>query len=265
MDNAYTYFCSLKERRGTKGNIYSFKTRINHLMGLAAMYGFLCRMNFTKCNPWVIVRESLPTTKGAPTFRFKMFSKEEVQRIIAAPKGDAKQALRDRAMLAVFFGGGLRLSEVRNINIEHFYKSHEDFYCIYLPHTKNREVVHQSVNDWVAEPVKILVASRLQEGAKPSDPLFVSYKMEDYKYMPQGRISSKQIYNHFKKYAEKADIKGVSPHCARHTFVSHLKIQKFDDVDVARASRHKALSMVRNYDQRLFSPSDNVGRFLKYE
>ncbi len=262
LKEAYGFFAEIKNRIGSDGKPLAHKTRINYLMALSAIYGFLKKCDVAKSNPWVELRASLPSLVGAQKKQFRMLSAEEVIAMLSAPQGSSKRVIRDRAMLSILFASGVRLSELHQLNIGDFKVSPEGVIYLLLRQTKNGDTAYQSIPEWCAERVSELVKARYQEGATNDDPLFPQYKNSG---LPGGRCSRRAIQKIFKKYARLCGIEGVSPHCARATFTTHLLMQGFSEREVAFATRHKSRRMVQVYDKRTLSIANNVALKLKYK
>ena len=263
VENCYAFFAYHKRRLAPDGKPLAWATVVRYVNVLASCYGFLCRIGKVKENPWIHLREALPSLNGPQKTQRRMLSKEEVMSLIHAPEKNTPWGIRDRAMFAVFFGGGLRRSEVHKLNIEDFKVSPTGIIYLFLKETKTRTNDQQVVPDWVSEHLSVLISLRKAEGAAISDPLFISYFYQNSK--PRARLSKKHINTVFKKYSEELGIEKVTSHCGRVTFVSRLKELGFDDRDVAKASRHQCLAMVKVYDKRRLTLSDNVALKINYE
>jgi integrase/recombinase XerD len=138
---------------------------------------------------------------------------EEITRLIASPTFDEPLAFRDRAMLELAYGAGLRVSEwitlgVRDVLLE------EKLVRVFGKGSKERLVpIGRSAIGAVATYVREL-RPRLEKGAGKGV-LFLNARGE-----PLTRMGAWKI---LRKHVEQAGItKTVSPHTLRHSFATHL-------------------------------------------
>ena len=89
---------------------FSASTMRRKLSTLSSFFRFLCREGQLKTN--VVKTVLAPKTENKlPSF----LSIDEMFRLIDLPKGDSFLALRDRAMLEIFYSTGIRVSELVSI------------------------------------------------------------------------------------------------------------------------------------------------------
>ncbi len=138
---------------------------------------------------------------------------QEVERLINAPSLDEPLAFRDRAMLELAYGAGLRVSEWISIGVRDVLME-ERLVRVFGKGGKERVVpIGRSAIGAVAIYTREL-RPRIERG-KGKGILFLNSRGE-----PLSRMGAWKI---LRKYVEQAGItKRVSPHTLRHSFATHL-------------------------------------------
>jgi integrase/recombinase XerD len=139
---------------------------------------------------------------------------EEVERLLAAPTGGGERALRDRALLEVFYSSGLRVSELASLTVANV-DLEQGFVRVFGKGSKERLV--PLGRRAVAALVVYLEAGRprLVRSGKTGDVLFLSER--------GAALSRVTLWLLVRQYAQRAGIKRpVKPHLLRHSFATHL-------------------------------------------
>ena len=141
-------------------------------------------------------------------------TREEVDRLLAAPDPATVRGLRDRAILETFYATGLRVSELAALNLDSLHFDAEYIRCIGKG-DKERVVpiggrAIAAVQAWL-ERGRPAYAAR----STASRAVFLSRL---------GRpLTRNGLWRHIRAYARKAGIRReLSPHTLRHSFASHL-------------------------------------------
>jgi site-specific recombinase XerD len=162
--------------------------------------------------PWMLKSVPIPKVKRRSTMPV-VLSREEVQQLIAAaPK------TRDRAVIMLMYGAGLRVSEVvrlrtRDVDSEqHILRIHE---------SKGQRSRIVMLDD------ELLAALRAWWKARPAiacnDYLFPGFN-------GRAALTTASVRNIVKAAAKRTTIKKrVHPHCLRHSFATHL-LEQGEDV-----------------------------------
>jgi integrase/recombinase XerD len=142
-----------------------------------------------------------------------VLSPEEVGRLLAAPSLDETLAFRDRAMLELAYGAGLRVSEWITLGVRDLLFD-EGLVRVFGKGSKERLVpIGRSAIGAVAIYLREL-RPRLERG-KGRGILFLNARGE-----PLTRMGAWKI---LRKYVEQVGLaKHVSPHTLRHSFATHL-------------------------------------------
>lgn len=141
----------------------------------------------------------------------EVLSVEEVEAIIASVDTARPSGLRDRAILEVLYGCGLRVSEAVNLRMSDIYLK-EGFLRIVGKGDKERIV---PLGEMAAEALEAWYGARPEPDRGCGDVVFLNRFGR-----PLSRIS---MFNMVKKQAMLAGVtKEISPHTFRHSFATHL-------------------------------------------
>ncbi len=137
----------------------------------------------------------------------------EVGRLLAAPAGGDAYALRDRAMLELFYASGLRVSELAGLTLQQLDLDH-GLVRVFGKGAKERVV---PVGSKAGAALTAYLTAARRHFVKPhtGSQLFLSERGT--------AISRKMLWVLLKKYAKLAGItRRVKPHLLRHSFATHL-------------------------------------------
>ena len=138
---------------------------------------------------------------------------EEIERLLAAPTGGDPRSLRDRALLELFYSGGLRVSELAAVALQEI-DVENGFLRVFGKGSKERVV---PVGRRACEAVAVYLTSGRPHlvKARTGSVLFLNNR--------GGALSRVALGMIVKKYAQRAGItKVVKPHGLRHSFATHL-------------------------------------------
>ncbi len=198
---------TLNRSSGTTGTMKK-NTQNYHLIALRAFLKFLRRRDIESLNP---ERIELAKVGGRD---LDLISASELDRLLKGPEGDSLTALRDRAILELFFSTGLRVSELCNLNQD--LDLSRDEFSVRGKGEKVRVV-------FLSEDAKKAIAAYLKKRGDMSDALFVSYGVGTPKSKDLPRLTPRSVERLVKQYAIKAGItRKVTPHVIRHSFATDL-------------------------------------------
>jgi integrase/recombinase XerD len=153
---------------------------------------------------------------SGPKFRRKLprtLSETEMEKLLAAPSGGDAYAVRDRAMLELFYSSGLRISELCGLALQQVDLEH-GFVRVFGKGAKERVV---PLGTKARDAVVAYLGSARPRLVKPrtGSELFLSER---------GRaISRKTLWHIVRMHARRAGLShAVKPHLLRHSFATHL-------------------------------------------
>lgn len=243
------------------GEVLSDATFSQRLYLLRRIFRFFVAVELADRNPFDAVLLDIPKRQKRQKRPTKLISTEKVMEMLNKPSRRTKVGKRDRCMLALMFGGGLRISEVHGLNVGDVGVTTNGTMFLLLRQTKNGATQRQSLPEWAWEAFTELVSQRAGDGAGNDAPLFPFYSLEG---VARGRLSKETMRRRFKRFAREVGIGPVSPHAARATAATLLKSQGIEDRDVAAFLRHTSTTMVETYDKRVRSPETNPGIKIVY-
>ncbi|MCK9221108.1 MAG: tyrosine recombinase [Limnochordia bacterium] len=153
---------------------------------------------------------------------------------------DTTLGQRNRAILELFYGAGIRLSELASLRLPHLDLSTKQL-RVYGKGRKQRialfgEEAARALERYINDARKCL----LTKSTKQTNILFLNYR--------GGSLSTRGIQKIIKKHAETAIARNdVSPHTLRHSFATHLLIGGCDLRCVQELLGHEKLSTTQIY------------------
>lgn len=136
----------------------------------------------------------------------------EVAAIIESVRVEAPSGRRDRAILEMLYGCGLRVSELCSLRISHVYAD-EGFVRIVGKGNKERLVP-------LGEPAAEAFISYLEVRGDAYAPMYDDIAFLNRFGKPLSRVA---VFNMIKKQALAAGVvKNISPHTFRHSFATHM-------------------------------------------
>lgn len=140
-----------------------------------------------------------------------VLSPYEVGLLLDQTFSEDKYAQRDRAMLEVLYGCGLRVSELSGLDMSAVFLDDEVMRVVGKGSKERLVPLFGTAHDALSN---YLVRWRPQLIRKPTSAVFLNSRGD--------RISRQAIYKMVKKYGESAGIEGLHPHTLRHCCATHL-------------------------------------------
>lgn len=200
IENFFSYLFDLNIGASSQARILS---------GVKSFYRYLLSEDITDIDPTLLI--SSPTLgRHLP----EVLSYEEIQKMIDSIDLSQPNGHRNKAMIEILYGCGLRVSELINLQISDIYKE-DGFLRIFGKGSKERLV---PIGD---NSLKILFqyidGARLHVNVKPkfTDTVFLNSRGTS--------LTRQMVFLIVKDLAERNGIKkSISPHTFRHSFATHL-------------------------------------------
>lgn len=183
----------------------------------------------------------LPTTSGIrlPKRLPKALTPELLERLLASPDQATLQGLRDRALMEVVYGTGLRVSEAMGLRVEEVHLEQAAF-RVTGKRGKTRVVpIPRHTIPWIE---KYLTEVRPRLVRRPVASLFLGDR--------GAALSRQSAYGILEKHRRYAGIpQAVSPHTLRHTYAVHLVRGGADLRVVQELLGHASIATTQVYTQ----------------
>ena len=216
--------------RKERGNGDSAVNR--HVTVLKSFYRAIVAMNHL--DPDQNPMAHFPKIKAAPNKMPVFLSEEEIQKLIAQPRSDTVLGLRDRAIITLLYGTGIRANECATLKEGDV--DLESYTILVLGKGGHERVL--PLNQEVARALRLYRQARGR--VIPSAEFFRSRN--------GGGLSRNAVYERVRTHAAKAKIeRRVSPHRLRHTFATHLVKKGVQLVTIRDLLGHRCISSTQIY------------------
>jgi site-specific recombinase XerD len=175
-----------------------------------------------------------PKIKAAPRRFSETLNEDEVARLIESPDTDTVLGIRDRALLILIYGTGIRASECSGLDDDDIDLNSRTVRVL-------GKGGHERTIPLNEEVVRALAQYRLvRDSAGKRKGFFISRRGK--------RMGRGAIYQRVRLHAQNAGIrKRVSPHRLRHTFATHLVRAGVDIVTVRDLLGHRLITSTQIY------------------
>lgn len=164
---------------------------------------------------------------------------EDIEQLLSVIDTTVKGGVRDRALLEMLYGTGMRVSEISECRISQILME-EQFILIHGKGNKERFVpIGDIAFQWILRYLEV------------ERPRIATVKSEDYLFVNLrggASISRMGLWKIIQKYVQKANItKSVSPHTFRHSFATHLLEGGADLRVVQELLGHSSITTTERY------------------
>jgi integrase/recombinase XerD len=203
------------------------------LSAVRGFYRYLVREGLTQADPTARI-DSPRLGRPLP----KTLSEADVERLLAAPAGDAPEALRDAAMLELLYASGLRVSELVGLRLAQL-DLNRGVLVVLGKGSRERlvpvgEAALARIESYLSGARGALLAGQV------SDALFVTRR--------GGGMTRQAFWHRLRAHARTAGFERLpSPHTLRHAFATHLLNHGADLRAVQMLLGHADLSTTQIY------------------
>jgi integrase/recombinase XerD len=196
----------LRTHPSTSGRTYAASSIARIVVAVRGLHRFLAREGLTQGD--VAARVATPrATRSLP----KALSVDEVERLLAAPTGAGPLTRRDRAMLELLYGAGLRISELVGLDVDDLDQV-DQLVLVRGKGDKQRLVpfggpAGEALDAWLIQG---------RPATSPKTPAAFTNARG-------GRLTRQGAWKIIKQHAAAVGLgQKVSPHTLRHSFATHL-------------------------------------------
>jgi site-specific recombinase XerD len=230
---------------------------------LRAIYSALQAESVVTHNPFALINPPSAEHNRKQFTKYVPF--EKAKEMLDSCPIETQKGRRDKAILAVLLGGGLRRMEAVKLRLCDVMVSEKGTPYLVLRTTKSGKDSRQAIPVWAFECVQDWMNDRRNAGGKPEEPLFVSFtgrKIKEHKLT----FSDKTVSRIVKRACEKVglDPKDYSPHSLRATYGSRLDAAAAPLQDIQRAMRHASPNTTIKYLVSKDVIEDNVGKEIDF-
>jgi integrase/recombinase XerC len=208
----------------------SARTLARRVAALRSFCQFCCRRGLLTWNPARLV-----TTPKLPRPLPPHLTVDQAFQLLATPQGGSPIALRDRAILELFYASGIRVGELVDLGVEDLDLAQR----LVKVRGKGRRERVVPVGRPAVEALQAYLATRETSGSRKS-PLFLNRR--------GGRLTSRSVERLLEKYLKRSGMgKAITPHGLRHSFATHLLQAGADLRVIQELLGHARLSTTQRY------------------
>jgi len=219
-----------------KENEYSGRSISRKLSSVRSFFKFIYKEEIINTNPALnLITPKIE--KKLPNFLYI----QEINKLIEAPSENTILGIRDRAILEILYGTGIRVGELVNLNI-HDIDFNEKIIRVFGKGSKERIL---PLNNPSMEAIEKYLENK---NAFSKKSIKANDKSALFLNSSGGRLTARSIRRIIIKYMKIAGLnKKISPHVLRHSFATHLLGGGADLRSVQELLGHESLSTTQIY------------------
>ena len=207
-------------------------TIARRMASLKSFYRYLLKKAIIKQNPL-----DLLSTPKIPKKLPKYLDEQEMEKVLQQPLLSTATGLRDRAIMELLYGAGIRVSELASLDLENLDLAYG---YIRVIGKGSRERIVPIGKEAIKALKLYLEKARPKWTGKREKALFVNQK--------GGRLSDRSVRTFVQKYCRQAGTREIlSPHGFRHSFATHLLDNGADLRVVQELLGHQKISSTQIY------------------
>jgi len=186
---------------------------LRHVASLKMFFRFATARGYAAENPTDLL-ETPHAWKKLPD----VLGREQINTLLGAVPADHRLALRDKAILELFYSSGLRASELAELTVEDL---HVDLGVVRVLGKGRKERIvpiggpaMSAITEYLAVLRPALIAVKTTRVKASSNRVFVTRS--------GGPITRIVLWQMVRKMAKRAGMRSIHPHTLRHTFATHL-------------------------------------------
>jgi integrase/recombinase XerD len=209
------------------------------MVSVRSLHRFLVQEGTTRADPTLDLKPP-PVPQGLP----KALSEDEVGSLLAAVTGGGPAQLRDRAVLELLYGTGMRISELTGLSLPDL--AVEDQLVRVLGKGRKERMVplgryaRESLAAWMGPGGRPLLAPAKWARRTDADALFLNLR--------GGRLTRQGAWGVVRLYGQRVGLEGrLSPHVLRHSCATHLLDHGADIRVVQELLGHASIATTQVY------------------
>ncbi|HEY1767261.1 MAG TPA: tyrosine recombinase [Terracidiphilus sp.] len=215
------------------------------LAAIRSWFKWLARAGYIEQNA-----ASLVSTPKLPKHLPRVPSIEQMNRVVDSVRDDvASWPARDRAILEMLYGCGIRNVELTGLNLEDLHWANE----VVLVRGKGQKQRYVPLGDAAAQALRAYLAersARLSAARAGTPALFLNLQLRGVESAGQARLTTRSVGRIVKRIAMLRGLSSdVHPHTLRHAFGTHLLEEGADLRAIQELLGHERLSTTQRYTQ----------------
>lgn len=222
---------------------YADRTVRKHYYALRSIYGSALAYGLIDKDPSLAAEDCISWRQIRPARPTKYIPPDQMRNIIELRK-ISREPERDQAIIDVLAGVGLRRSELTQLKLQDVRSSQAGNMVVEIKEPKGGKNRVHVIPEWAWESFSVVIAKRVEEGAKPEDYIFVS-RLKRKAGKP---LNDHTIRNICQKHA------GLSPHAFRASMATELYLNGASWEEIAQALGHRDPTSCKHYVMQFLDP-----------